>query len=248
MSTKTTMHLVRTASWLDRRQIPPALIVAALVFIVGGGISTIGRIRSDQAAAAVPTPQLPIVIIASPLPVVPPTAVPVQVAAVLPNTLRRAVVAYDAPAGNVLGAIEQGRAYRVLARFGADWLQADVTGSGVVWLRSADVLDLPADLVDIAPPQPQVVYVSVPAAPELAAPTPDHNDEQVTNQPPLGDFYTTPPNSSIEARQALIGSDPNALACNGSPLCGGLTNAQAQAALDRQRNIQDRLANERATR
>jgi hypothetical protein len=78
---------------------------------------------------------LPIVIIASPLPVQPPTAVPLQVAAVLPNTLRRAAVAYDAPAGNVLGAIEQGRVYQVLARFGADWLQLML--SVAVWCGCA---------------------------------------------------------------------------------------------------------------
>jgi hypothetical protein len=70
----------------------------------------------------------------------------------------------------------------VLARYGSDWLQADVTGSGTVWLRADQVLDLPADLVDLQPPpQPQVVYIASqpaaaptydpPAAPQEPAPT-----------------------------------------------------------------------------
>jgi hypothetical protein len=88
----------RAARWLD--QIPPVLIVPIVLFIVGGGIASVSRLRSAYEVLAVPTPMLPIVIIASPLPLQPPTAVPaVQVAAVLPNTLRRAAVAYDAPGG-----------------------------------------------------------------------------------------------------------------------------------------------------
>jgi hypothetical protein len=73
----------------------------------------------------------------------------------------------------------------VLARFGADWLQADVVGSGAVWLKADQVLDLPADLVDLQPPPaPAVVYVAVsPPAPAYAAPTPEPN-YQVANQDP----------------------------------------------------------------
>jgi hypothetical protein len=161
----------RAARWLN--QMPPTLSFAIALFIIAGGIASVKGLRSAYEAVTVPTPMLPIVIIASPLPLQPPTAVPaVQVAAVLPNRLRRAAVAYDSPNGNVIGAIEQGRAYQVLARFGGDWLQADVVGSGVVWLRSADVLDLPDGLVDLQPPPaPAVVYVPVSApAPAYAAP------------------------------------------------------------------------------
>ena len=162
----TTTNLRRRAR-LD--QLPPPLAAVIVIFSLLAIGLIVGRIRSTP-AAAVPTAQLPIILIASPLPVQPPTAVPpIQVAAVLPGTLARAVVAYDAPNGNVLGAIDAGRAYQVLARYGADWLQADVVGSGVVWLRSADVLDLPAGLADVQPPPaPQVVYVSVPQAPPQA--------------------------------------------------------------------------------
>jgi hypothetical protein len=83
---------------LDRLAIPPAALVAALVFVVAGGISAAGRYTAAR-PVAVPTPALaPIIIIATPAPSVP-TAEPIQVAAVLPNTLTRAVVAYDAPQG-----------------------------------------------------------------------------------------------------------------------------------------------------
>jgi hypothetical protein len=79
------------------------------------------------------------------------------------------VVAYDSPGGAVIGAVEQGRAYVVLARYGSDWLQAEVSGSGVVWLRADQVLDLPADLADLAPtPAPQLVYVASQPAPAVA--------------------------------------------------------------------------------
>jgi hypothetical protein len=66
-----------------------------------------------------------------------------------------------------MGAIEQGRIYSVLARWGADWLQADVAGSGVVWLKAEQVLDLPAGLANLEPTQAPVVverpiYVTAP--------------------------------------------------------------------------------------
>lgn len=216
---------------LDRLQLPPAFVVAVLVFVIAGAISTVSHIRSEQVAAIQPTPALPIIILASPLPVVPPTAAPVaQVAAIGANVLPRAVTAWAAPDGAVLGAIEAGRPYRAVASFGAAWLQVEVEGSGVVWLRVAELYG--GEVADLAPvPAPQVVYVSAPA---YAAPTPAPQ-YMVTNDNPPADFYTTPPNVDPAAQQALIGSDPSALACGGSVFCGGLTNAQAQAALDQQR-------------
>lgn len=61
-------------------------------------------------------------------------------------------------------------------------------------------------------------------------------DIRPTAQP----WDTIPPNSPISERQKLIGRDPAALACQNddgkaSPLCGGLTNAAAQAALDKEK-------------
>lgn len=207
---------MKTTNLSARTQIPPMFAVILAVFVAAAGIVAVGRLSSPQArAAAVPTMSLPVIIIASPTPAAPtPAAV---VAAVLPSGLPRALVAYDAPGGNVLGAIEQGRAYRVLARYGADWLQADVTGSGAVWLRTSDVLDIPAKLVDLQPTaEPAVIYVA--AAPAQDPPTPDWYNDIATPEPAF--------------LEAVIGDDPDALACGGSPLCGGLTNAQARAAVE----------------
>lgn len=245
MTSRTTnVVLSRAARWFDQLPLPPALIVAILVLLVAAGISGVNRIISHQGAATVPTPALaPIIIIASPLPQVPPTAVPVaMVAAQLPaHVTQRAIVVYGAPdLSTAIGAVEQGRPYQLLARWGAEWLKLDMAGSGIVYVRTSDVLNLPADLVDLAPPPaPQVVYVPAPAplaGPPAAVPTPTPADYKVTNQPPADDFYSTPPHVDPQFQQSLVGSDPNALACGGSPMCGGLTNAQAQAEIDRQRN------------
>jgi hypothetical protein len=56
-----------------------------------------------------------------------PTAAPV---AMLP--------AYDSPNGALLGQIEVTRSMTPVAHYGADWIQADVEGSGRVWLRASD--------------------------------------------------------------------------------------------------------------
>jgi hypothetical protein len=172
---KTTNLNPPRARWTELQ--PPVAAALVIFFLLLIGL-IVGRIRSMPSAAVQPTPPLPVIIIASPLPQGPvPTAVPpaAQVAAYAPNALRRAVVAYDAPGGNVLGAIEQGRTYTVLARYGSDWLQANVDRSGVVWLKADQVLDLPADLVDLEPtPAPVVIErpVYVASQPQ-AAPTPE---------------------------------------------------------------------------
>lgn len=177
----TTTHLqMPRRAWYD---LPTPVMVALCLAILFGIVTAVHlyRLIADWHTEPATTP-LPIVIIASPLPQgIPPTAVPLATPAAVaaafpPNALRGAVVAYDSPNGNVLGAIEAGRTYAILARYGSDWLQADVDGSGVVWLRSADVLDLPAGLADLQPTTAPVVverpiYVSAPA-PEQAAPTP----------------------------------------------------------------------------
>jgi len=174
MTTHTTsrIHLTyrdHARTWLAQRD-PIALLFLALALIIA--VALLRPHGTPASVAAVPTPALPI-IIATTRAELPPTAAPVQqVSAVFPGTLARAVVAYDAPEGRVIGAINQGAAYRVVARYGVDWLQADVDGSGVVWLRAADLFDLPTDLADLAPETPpQIVYQVVnqeqPAEPTL---------------------------------------------------------------------------------
>jgi hypothetical protein len=179
---KTTNLSLPRARWIELSPPVAATICVFALLLIG---LIVGRLQQTPAAAAVPTPALDaIIIIASPLPVVPPTAVPpaAQVAAMPPNALRRAVVAYDAPNGSAIGAIESGRTYSVVARWGSDWLQADVAGSGVVWLKADQVLDLPAGLADLEPaPQPQVIYVAAQPAPAVATPEPHY---EVTNAAP----------------------------------------------------------------
>jgi hypothetical protein len=174
---KTTNLKLPRARWYD---LPVPAMIGICLFCLFAIAGLVGRLQQTPAAAAVPTPALSIIVIATSPAVIVPTAAPqVQQIAVMPsNALRRAVVAYDAPAGNVLGAIEQGRAYSVLARYGADWLQADVDGSGVVWLRADQVLDLPADLADLQPTNaPQVIerpiYIAAQPAPAVSTPAPE---------------------------------------------------------------------------
>jgi hypothetical protein len=176
MKTTTTTHLISArVRWFD---IPMPATIAIVIFFALCAAGLIGRLQlPSSTSAAEPTPQLPIIIIASPLLVQPPTAVPAaQVADISrANLLPRAVVAYDSPSGQVLGAIEAGRPYRVVAASaGALWLQADVTGSGLIWIRTAELYG-----VDISQPtpaivvQPQVVYIAsqpLQEAPQQAVP------------------------------------------------------------------------------
>ncbi len=158
--------------WLDL-PIPAAAGVAIFILYLITGL--VWQLRSAPQIAAVPTPALPIIIIASPIADGPRPTPAAVVAAFAPNQLHKALVAYGAPdASTAIGAIEAGRTYNILARYGADWLQANVAGSGVVWLKADQVLDLPAGLADLKPtPAPivvnQPIYVSAPA---LAVATP----------------------------------------------------------------------------
>lgn len=87
-----------------------------------------------------------------------PTATP-ALAVANAYALPRAVVAFDAPDGRPLGAIDAGVTYRPLARYGGGWVQIETAYSGPVWVR-ADELNLPgAALADYAPPQVQVIEV-----------------------------------------------------------------------------------------
>ena len=111
-----------------------------------------------------PTPQLQSVIIVATPSVMPtpsiPTATPVSLST--ETRLNAAVVAYDAPNGNVLGPIESDRAYTIVARYGSDWLQADMTGSGPVWIKSDELgtVTVTANLPDLRPtPTAEIVYV-----------------------------------------------------------------------------------------
>jgi hypothetical protein len=113
---------------------------------------------------------------------------------------------------------------------------AQPTPDPAVYAELAALRARVAELEAHPAPQPEVVYQPVYVEqPALAVPTPTEQSYQVVNDPPAGDFYSEPPHVDPAFQQSLVGDDPNALACGGSPMCGGLTNAEAQAALDAQR-------------
>jgi hypothetical protein len=89
--------------------------------------------------------------------------------------LDRAVVAYAAPDGAVLGAVEAGRPYTAVARWNTTWAQLDVgnqTPDGQpapIWVRLGDLPGLTvAGLPDLAPKATAIP--AAPAAPVSAAP------------------------------------------------------------------------------
>ncbi|MEN9935873.1 MAG: hypothetical protein RLZZ387_2452 [Chloroflexota bacterium] len=136
------------------------LTLAALALLAAG--AALGQGAEPRARDE---PLRPVIVIATPTRAA-------AVAQVAPTAtapvLTRAIVAYDAPGGAVLGAIEPGRAYTVVARSGAAWLLLDVVGSGAVWARASEVAPELADAPDLAtpvpPPAPQIVVVSAPPA------------------------------------------------------------------------------------
>jgi hypothetical protein len=138
---------------------------AAAIVLLPLLLATIGALASARPAApAVPLPTLPpIIILASP------TMAGPSIAVSQPRSgLPRAVVAYDAPDGHALGAIEAGRAFTPTVRSGLEWLQIDAADSGLVWVRVAELVDGLASLPDVATPVPPAAPVLVEAAPEPA--------------------------------------------------------------------------------
>jgi hypothetical protein len=85
--------------------------------------------------------------------------------------------AYAAPNGAALGQIEATRDITPTAHYSSDWIQADVQGSGLVWLRAVDFPRLAIVGPDLAPRPTATARPYVPPTPEpeppcLAAGTP----------------------------------------------------------------------------
>lgn len=225
MTTRTTSHLIlpNPRRWYDLSTPTCAALCILLLLLIG---LIVGRVRSGPSVAAVP--ETAYVFIATPIPTVP-TLAPLQVAAAAAAApaAARYIVGFDSPNGRALGAIPEPLLSAITGRFGDDWLETTHDGAPI-WVRAGD---LGARLANVAPaPAPQVVYIA-----SQAAPTPAQVVQQAEPTVAAGvdDFYTTPPHVDPAAQQALIGTDPNARACGGSVFCGGLTNAQAQAAINR---------------
>jgi hypothetical protein len=108
-----------------------------------------------------PTPA-PVILLATPLSATP---IPTITSSAEPR-LARAVVAYAAPDGKVLGAIEPGRGYALLARSGTAWVQLAIEGSATVWVRRDDL----EDVLDIATPPPTEQPIVIAAEQQRAPP------------------------------------------------------------------------------
>lgn len=125
-----------------------ALIVVLLM--IGMASYGLARLPSAVPLAITPVPTdapafLAAAPEASPAPPLAPTAAP------------RTIGAYASPDGLLLGQIEVDRQITPVAHFGTLWIQADVEGSGMVWLRKSDVPDAALIGPDLAPvaQQPQ---------------------------------------------------------------------------------------------
>jgi hypothetical protein len=129
MTTPTTRLLPsRHAQLLDwlRRSDPwsaLSLLIVLVVVLVG-----MWRALRDAPSSMQQVTPAPVILVAT---TVPATPIPI-VAPSAELRLARAVVAYDAPDGTVLGTTLPGRRYQLLARSGAAWVQLAIDGSGTV--------------------------------------------------------------------------------------------------------------------
>jgi hypothetical protein len=159
MTTPTTRLLPsRRAQFLDwLRRLDPWPVVSLLIVMV---VVLVG-VRSARPDAP-PTPA-PVILTATAVP-----AMSMPVAAPSAELrLARAVVAYDAPGGKVLGAIEPSRPYQLVARSGAAWLLLAIESSGSVWVRRDDL----EGVVDVATPAPIQQPIVIASQQRRAAPT-----------------------------------------------------------------------------
>jgi len=113
-------------------------------------------------------------------PPAPPRAAPTTVATSQPTAAPTAALAspvqllaaFASPDGARLGQIEATRAITPVAHFGQDWIQADVAGSGRIWLRAADWPALAIAGPDLAPPPTPAPALFIPEVTSPPAPPP----------------------------------------------------------------------------
>jgi hypothetical protein len=134
----------------------------------------------------------------APAPTLPPTALPV---AMLP--------AFAAPNGTQLGEIEATRTIAPIAHFGSEWIQADVEGSGRIWLRARDFPQLAIVGPDLAPRlAPPVAEAPAPVwqAPiSVALPAPEDIAQALTI--PAPSIGTKPADDRAAAHAAAVARD-----------------------------------------
>jgi hypothetical protein len=146
--------------WLRRSD--PWHIFSLLIVLVVVLVGMWPKLPDAPPSAPLSTP-VPIILLATPVPAM---SIPV-VALSAELRLVRAVVAYDAPEGKVLGATLPGRRYKLLARSGTAWVRLATHGSGSVWVRR-DALE---GVVDVTTPLPSVQPIVIAAEQRRVRPT-----------------------------------------------------------------------------
>lgn len=138
------------------------MIVGGLLALIAVGLAVYLLGRAPQAAPTARSiaPTVASGSQAAPTPTNAPTA-PAQ----------RLLVAFAAPDGAALGAIESTRPMTATAHCGDGWVQADVQGSGLVWLRSNEVTGMAGIGPDLCLRSTSPMTTPRPAAPP-AAPAP----------------------------------------------------------------------------
>lgn len=154
---------------LTRRELALWSIPALLLCLVAA--SVLARWGAPVTATPAPAPTAAAVQ-ATPAPTLAPTAAAL---------LDRAIVAYAAPDGDILGAVEAGRPYTPTGRYGSTWAQLDVGERAPIWVRLGDMPGLTvAGLPDLAPkPTPIPVPAVVPVVP-AAVPAADCTETSAT--------------------------------------------------------------------
>lgn len=176
MSTKTTVTLrlpARAAllAFVNEYALPLALAALLLAFALG---ATLGRSTGGAVVIVQATPTL------AALPTIDPFSGAGTTEVTLDERprLARSLIAYAAPSGDMLGAVDAGRAYTVEGRSGPGWalLRVDGVGGfdgrGAVWVNAGDLAgtahapELATPQPPPATPQPDIVYVAVAAPPQ----------------------------------------------------------------------------------
>jgi hypothetical protein len=144
--------------WLRRHDPWHALSLLIVVAVLMGVWSA----RPDAPSSVQQPTPAPVILVATPLPA---TFIPIAASSV-ELLLLRAVVAYDAPDGTVLGATLPGRPYQLVARSGAAWVLLAVEDSGSVWVRRDEL----EGVVDLAAPLPSAQTIVITNEQQRTAP------------------------------------------------------------------------------
>jgi hypothetical protein len=122
--------------------ISAGILIVAAVLLVGALSYGMSRTTSGTPLQITPGPSTAAFLSA-------PTAAPAPSSA--PTAAPRTIPAYAAPDGALLGPVEVTRQITPVAHHGSAWVQADVVGSGIVWLRANDIPGIAIVGPDLAP-------------------------------------------------------------------------------------------------